>query len=256
MFVVLIVFTTRASVWLWDQLPLVDLLLFPSRLLFAASLLMAVLAGIGAALLARRIPSPVGSAAWIGVCVALMIGYALPGLHTQPPDAEPVTTSLYDLHEFERQTGWIGATSAGEFLPIWVKQVPHSWALTDRLLQDDLIARLQPNDAVEVQSAVWGLKQADLTISAAQPTTLVFEWFYFPGWEAQIDGQGAALRPTNPEGLIALDVPEGEHQVRLSFERTPVRRYAEWVSVLSLVVLIVFLYFMPRLARARDSMTA
>jgi hypothetical protein len=116
-----------------------------------------------------------------------------------------------------------------------VTEMPHSWALTNRFYDYDLIPRLEENERVEVRAEEWGLTRGELTLNADQPTTLVFEWFYFPGWQAEIDGAPAELTPTEPNGLIALDVPEGTHEVVVWVGPTPVRRAGVWISLGALI---------------------
>jgi len=228
--VALLFLTTRASTPIWEHVPLVSLILFPSRLLHAASLFLSLLAGLGVALLAERVRSAGGRAALVGLCLGGMILYPLSALNVGFIE-KPPTETIRDLHEMERSTGWLAATSAGEFVPRWVTEMPHSWALTNRFYEADLIPRLEENEGVEVRAEEWGLTRGELTLAADQPTTLVFDWFYFPGWRAEIDGAPAELTPTEPNGLIALDVPEGVHEVVVWFGPTPVRRAGMWISL-------------------------
>jgi hypothetical protein len=241
-FIVLVFMTTWASTPLW-HLPLVDLLLFPQRLLYGASLMMALLAGIGAGLIVQRIaarrPHPAAQMVFVVLCVVVIIANDIPNLHTNPAP-NPVMASLYDLHEFERTTGWLGATSASEFLPVWVKELPDSDQLTERFLEGDVIPRLRMSNKVLVVRQKWGPTSADLVLTLDKARTLEFEWFYMPGWEATIDGQRADMYPTEPHGLIALDVPEGEHDITLRLRATPVQRISTWFSFATLVGLVVF----------------
>ncbi|MEL7672868.1 MAG: hypothetical protein AAGU78_03930, partial [Chloroflexota bacterium] len=48
------------------------------------------------------------------------------------------------------------------------------------------------------------------------------------GWRARLDGRPVTLRATEPDGLIALSVPEGRHELQLSYSATGARR-AGWV---------------------------
>jgi hypothetical protein len=230
----LLFLTTRASTPIWEHVPLVSLILFPSRLLNAASLFLSLLAGLGMALLAEKVRPTAGRAALTALCLGGMMLYPLSALNVGFVE-KPPTDTIRDLHEMERSTGWLAATSAGEFVPRWVTELPHSWALTNRFYDYDLIPRLEENERVEVRAEDWGLTRGELALVADQPTTLVFEWFYFPGWRATVDGAPVDLTPTEPNGLIALDVPEGAHEVKLWFGPTPVRRAGVWISLGALI---------------------
>jgi hypothetical protein len=58
--------------------------------------------------------------------------------------------------------------------------------------------------------------------------------FWFPGWRAWVDGRPTPTRPPGPDGLVAVNVPAGEHEVRFAFESTPLRRGAWWLSAAGL----------------------
>jgi hypothetical protein len=238
--------TTGASLWIWENVPLVRLILFPERLLYAASLFLALLAGLGVAFLTRAIRPVAGQTLWLVICLGGTILFTLPSQHVGYLEEEPRTWKIVHLHRFERETGWLAATSAGEFVPRWVEKMPDAWTLTDRFRESEIIPRLQSNPAVNVQNATWGLKRAELTFSAETATTLVFEWFYFPGWTARLDGEPVAVGPTSPNGLLSLDVPAGEHHLLVRFGPTPVRRGATLASLATLLVFAAFIVLARR----------
>jgi hypothetical protein len=61
----------------------------------------------------------------------------------------------------------------------------------------------------------------------------------FPGWEARIDGAASSLAAT-PSGFMALDCPEGRHEIVLEYtRRTPARRAGIVVSALALCALLL-----------------
>ncbi|HID51163.1 MAG TPA: hypothetical protein EYP41_03885 [Anaerolineae bacterium] len=74
-------------------------------------------------------------------------------------------------------------------------------------------------------------------METAVPSTLVFPTLYWPGWKGEVDGQAAAIRPSDGSGLITLDVPAGSHEITLRLTRTPVRLMAELVSLTAVFLL-------------------
>jgi uncharacterized membrane protein YfhO len=74
-------------------------------------------------------------------------------------------------------------------------------------------------------------------VRAAQPLHLRFYTYYFPGWQATVDGRPVKIKPEGPNGLIGLDVPAGEHVVDLRFGLTPVRLAGRLLSALGVVML-------------------
>src|SRR5688572_16632257 len=70
---------------------------------------------------------------------------------------------------------------------------------------------------------------------------------YFPGWQAEIDGEFRPVQPVDGIGYMRVTVPQGDHTVRLWLGHTPIRMWAEIASVLGLIALMVLIR--PRLPR-------
>ncbi|MGF1507505.1 MAG: 6-pyruvoyl-tetrahydropterin synthase-related protein [Anaerolineae bacterium] len=244
-FAISVFLTTAASKFLWDTLPLLPIILFPKRLLYAAGLFAAVLAALAIGLVAKRIANTPLRLGWVALCAAVLIGYAQPA-HSIGYMAEPPRTAeVLDLHNFERETGFYGATSNGEFLPVFAREDPYTWRFTDRYIDGEPFARLAPNDALTVHSSTWERKSATLSLTASQPATLVFEWFYLPGCEVTVNGETAAPTPTDPEGLISVDVPAGDHTVRIDYGTTMPRVAGSAVSGVMLLAAVGLLVWWP-----------
>jgi hypothetical protein len=81
-------------------------------------------------------------------------------------------------------------------------------------------------------------------VDAAGPATVLFYTYDFPGWRATVDGQRVQHRAEPPYGLIAVDVPAGQHEVAIRHGATPVRTAGALISALSLV-LVAALFLWP-----------
>jgi len=230
----LVFLDTRASSWIWQIVPLMHYIQFPWRLLGPASLLLALLAGSGVVMVARRIPWAAVRAVWVAVCLTAFIGYGLPWLYGVYLPDQPA--SIVDAQNFERETGWLAGTGEGEYVPRWTTELPDPARLIGLYAQNEVIPRLQPNPQISVETADWGLTRAALTFTARTDTALVFDWIYFPGWWARLDGEKALIVPANPQGLIRVDVPAGTHELELGFGLTPLRLGALIGSGLSLAL--------------------
>jgi hypothetical protein len=111
---------------------------------------------------------------------------------------------------------------------------------------DYLIPRLdheQLSPAVTIIDAHYGLTEATIHYRAASDATAVFHWFYFPGWRAALNGHSQPLSATHPDGLIQVDLPAGEHILQIGFGPTPLRQGATALSWLSLLLLLVGLWW-------------
>ncbi len=219
---------TPASEWVWSLAPLMRFIQHPWRLLGPASLCLAMLAGQGVALIVRRIPWPVGRMIGTMVCLAVLIGYGLPWLYgVYMPD--PPARTVLDVLNFERQTNQLAGT--GVIVPRWTVNLPKADRLVGLYAQGEVIPRLQPNPDVRLDGAAWGASRASLAFTARADTTLVFDWLYFPGWWALLDGEWVEIAPVPPHGFVGLDVSQGSHELALGFGPTPLRSIAGYVSL-------------------------
>jgi hypothetical protein len=148
------------------------------------------------------------------------------------------------LAEYEWFTGNIGSTVSAEYLPPTVQPRPYSsfWLNSSvredlRALDGELLLARQIDRRTNRQT--WQITTAD------SGATLLFPTLYWPGWQAEVDGQAATLQPAPGSGLIMIDLPPGEHTVDLHLGKTTVRWLAELIS-LTAVLLIIFSLFKAR----------
>jgi hypothetical protein len=225
------------SVGVWNILPLLRFVQFPWRFLGPVGLFLAVLAGAGVERVLNH-PRFV-----LPLILALMAVFALtwlfPGYYPEQPEPNPIR-----LIDFEAETGALGTTSAGDYLPIWVRSVPPADSLVSAYRDagsDFIIPRLAqaslPTGA-RVVEARYGLTTADLVLDTAADFTATFNWYFFPGWHAQLDGRPRKLYPVGDHGLVGVDVPAGRHHLEVELRATPLRRWASIVSIASFIVLL------------------
>lgn len=233
---------TEASAVLWRTVPLIRYSQYPWRLLGLASLLLALSAGLGAALLIERIrPASARSAVFILTLVSLAL-YGVPWLYAPSlPVDETNPQNITDAQAFERSSGLIGTSSFGEYLPIWNFELPDTERLAPRFASAPVIARLIPPTGVSITAARWWHTRADLALTSSADQTLVFDWFYFPGWWATLDGQPIEVYPSEPEGLLSLKLPAGEHRLAIALGLTDLQRNAGLLSMAGIAGLFVVL---------------
>ena len=225
------------SIDVWERIPLLAYVQFPHRLLGPLAFVLAILGGAAVAVLPQR-----AAFALTIVGSVLIFLTSIPLLYPRynEPFASPPT--LLDMMAYEHAGGTIGTTSFGEYLPIWVNQVPPESPLEPMYQSNTTIARLDqsylpPETTVEV--ARYAFNQMDLVINAPQPTQAIFHTFYFPGWTAAIDGQTAPVFPVTERGLTGVNLPAGRHHLQVWFQETRVRRLANGISVLALLLIIM-----------------
>jgi hypothetical protein len=224
------------SIGVWDRLPLIAFVQQPHRLLSVTAFLLAILAGAGVAALPNR-----PGLGLIVIGIILIFFTSAPLLYPRYYEVPPAAPTLTGMLAYEHASGVIGTTSFGEYLPIWVQQVPRESPLEPLYQAGTTVERLDriylPAGA-RVESAVYGVNQMELTLDAPQPFQAVFHTFYFPGWQANVDGQPAPIAPVTERGLIGVTVPAGRHHLSLRFTETPVRQFANIISIIALIVII------------------
>lgn len=70
--------------------------------------------------------------------------------------------------------------------------------------------------AGEVTVDEWGGPELRLRARVARPSVVVLSMRHYPGWRAWIDGEEAPVRRVDGV-LMGVDLPAGEHEVRLAF---------------------------------------
>jgi len=227
------------SLPLWERIPLFHFAQFPWRYLGPASLVAALLAGNGLSLLPaegrqRRLILGATAVAVVGL-FASSLGWLYPRRCGRPD------TTIAAIPSFERGTGIIGTTSAGEYLPRYVQEMPDPEVLTAMYETGSSIVRLDPNSlpaGASVELAEYGLTSARLLIRNPEPFRALYRALYFPGWRVTINGQNVPIVITDPHGLISFDVPAGQAAVQVWFGTTPLRLGSALLSSATLLMVL------------------
>jgi hypothetical protein len=180
----------------------------------------------------------------------LVVTTSIPWLYP-PRLSMPEHVDLAQALETEGPPLQIGTTTMGEFLPRWVTQLPPQEPAKSTLIAQDNPDRLQA-----VEGLTWTRWQdnpldAAYTIRANRPLTVTYGQFYFPGWRATLNGAETDIVPSDPQGLITLAVPAGEHELRLTLGRTLAQTTGEIISAAALVVVVALAIFGKRSVRRR-----
>ncbi len=215
--------TTTSSQFVWDNVPLLEYVQFPWRLLGPAALCLAMLIAAAAELL----PTNRWGSFLAAATIVLLVGGALFWFEPRYcPDMEAPTSA--DIAKFELVTHTIGTTAKGEYLPRTVAVIP----------EDPAATALDPAGLPAGTTVVQGDESpigAQLTITATQPFTAVYNGFHYPGWQVNIDGTPVPIVPDEPHGRITFRVPQGRHRVSIRFGETMLRLSADGISLACLI---------------------
>ncbi len=226
---------TPSSRIVWENVPLLAQTFYPWRMLGFASLAGAVLLALAVdlALQRSRRPGLVTGA----ICVLLLIA-AIPWLYP-PREPVPPDPDLAALLRFEAPPLFVGTTTLGEFLPRWVAEMPDTSTLREELLADGKAERLLPSGGVTFRRLGGPVWDAAYEVHADETTTLTYRQFYFPGWQARLDGAPLAVQPGEPHGLVTVTVPPGEHRLELAFGSTLPRRIGWLLTLVGIAASLV-----------------
>jgi len=230
------------SVVVWENLPLMNYLMFPHRLLSLACLLIAMLCGAATRLFADARDTLSQSFAVAIVSAGLIIFSAFPLLYPTYYAGLPLNPSFADMMAFERSTGTMGTTSFGEYLPVWVEWISNTSPLESMYVSGSAVQRVDEASlpaGARISSAQYTPTLAAVDVYTPQAFQVGFDILYFPGWHAYVDGRSAPVAATPGLGLVSVAIPSGSHTAQLRFEDTPLRMASRIISALSVVVLVI-----------------
>lgn len=236
------------SQFVWETLPLVKYVQFPWRFLglviFGATLCATALADRFAAIGERM-----ASLAPVGMIMVIMAAYfpyyaqarflvvdkhtgklaSLPPEYVEDLQAAGsifligqsfTAAELRPMHE--------RATSSDDFLPRDVKQQPS--APPAQMIE---VADGEVRDSTRLQQNHY---RSLLHLPA--PRQALLHQFWFPGWEATVDGVPVPTTTAGPSALVSCMVPAGDHTVEFRYRALPQRRLGVLISLFSLVLLL------------------
>lgn len=239
--------TLSISEPLWSVLPLAQFVQFPWRFVGLATLFFALASGglpaalSGMASANRRLPD-VALATVVAVLFFSSLSWTFHAAFSSLPD-RPQPNEVID---YEVDWGQIGTTSAGEYLPRWVRELPPANTLDSAYHANAVPLRLAPLP----EGVALGEWQASLTeqkFSYSAPSGFIadFNIFYFPGWAATLDGEPHTLAVQHPHGTMRLQLPGGAHTVRLYRQPTAPQLMGGIVSVLAAGMVVAFMLLRP-----------
>ena len=115
-------------------------------------------------------------------------------------------------------------------MPYWVKEKP------DRRFED----KVEVIGKGEVKNLIYNSKRINFRTLFESEQTARVNTIYYPGWKASVNGQQIEIDYGNSGGVMDLKLPAGTNTVELKFEETPLRLFADFLSLASLTLLFVW----------------
>lgn len=221
---------TPQAGWIWAQVPGLQIVSFPWRWLGPVAI---AIAACVAALLA--IPPFMGRWKWAVVTGAMLV-LILPNTgHLQPQGFRDVDLQFWSPEEIAEQG--VEVTSFGEYRPLWMRTEPAFHPTTANIVSGNAEARETGRSPVSWSGA----------IDADTPATVEMAIAYFPGWSVRVDGNPVSAWPSEGSGMLRFQIPQGNHQVAVTWNRTTTIWIADGISLLSLCVLAAAAVFRRRM---------
>ena len=235
--------TTEYSRFVWDVALPLQYLQFPWRFLTFAGVFIAILGGF----FVQHVSQLLGATkkkevtVWIiGLCI--MVGttyqyqkYFRPESYVKKTDAELTAFS---------EIAWNVSKSSFEFSPKGapLKKSKYDTSVFD--ISEKKVSSIKyqvSNKKAEVQQTENSFREKSFRISSPKPFVFTLNTFNFPGWTARIDGGQLPISDNNKYKLMTVQVPAGVHNLEFRFEDTPVRKWSNTASLVSLVGTVLLL---------------
>lgn len=120
-----------------------------------------------------------------------------------------------------------------EYTPIWAKDLENMSTLENA----KKISVLSGASSFTVTG--WQPERRMVELDASTPSLLRVATFYYPGWEASIDGDKVPIGTEKGSGTMLVRIPKGRHSLVLRFADTPLRLIAKYLSTAALLTLTV-----------------
>lgn len=122
-------------------------------------------------------------------------------------------------------------TVKNEYMPIWVKQFPKS--------QYDHKVELL-NGVGEVKNLIERSNFISFESFSNTTRAIRVNTIYYPGWKAYVNKKEVNIEYDNPNGVMEIDTPSGEQNVQFIFSETPLRIFANLVSLFAVLILVSY----------------
>jgi len=219
---------------IWQVLPIASLVQFPWRLLGMTAFTLSIVAGSQFAV-SNADPSSLTlrPTIYLLCLVVILASYA----YTQPqytdvPDwAEtPLAVVNWDRGSIVDRVGMMAVTD----------EQPQTSPLESQYLNREPLTNVAGiiNGEGTVETLHHGGGSDEVRVVAAGPVTLQFNTYDYPGWQVKLNGQPINHRYESPYGLIAVDIPAGEHTVLLRMGGTPARALGTIISALAFLTIV------------------
>jgi hypothetical protein len=232
---------TKASVFIWETVPLLKGLQYPFRLNVILVVCVAALAALaGPYLLQSRARAitlflTLVVAGWLGADVWAFTR-AFSALRSAPHRSEERASEWMRMHmdppEMWPKPSNVDPSTAQDFAAFdrFVAMHPPKTA------QLEALSTGKTSGTARVER--WQPRRVVLKVEATRDSELTLNHFYYAGWQGRIEGAATNLTVSpSPDGLIQIDVPKGDYDLILELPKDSAERSGTVISLVSLSLL-------------------
>lgn len=212
---------TKWSTIIWNTVTILQKFQFPWRILSLVTFLTAVIGAYVVTKLPKRF-------VWWYVVTVSLVGMLGTSNMWQAKEYQSKPDSFYS-------SIYAGTTDTGESSPIWsVRFMEHMPAKESEVIDGEA--------SMEVLNRT--SRRHTYRIAAETRARIVENTLYFPGWQIHVDGVPTAIEFQDPawRGLMTYVVDPGDHVVDVVFGDTKLRKFANSMSIVGLILLFASLY--------------
>lgn len=222
-----VIMTHAKSVILWQAIPPLSFVQFPWRFLAIAMFTSSFLGGWIITLFKKELVKIIVFLSLLFITLALNISYFKP---------EKIIKEINDTYMLSGEK-WVEQSRATllDYRPKGVSVLPES--IAPHLPYSDQPIKLDVNKFSK-NSNTWFL---DITNSQKDNVDIMVPIFNFPIWEILMDSRDIMVIKSNPEGVIQLEVPPGNHLIMGSLKDTQLRTFANITSTVFLALTVTVL---------------
>jgi hypothetical protein len=213
--------TTPLSAFIWNNIAFLQKVQFPWRWLAVVTAFGSVFASIGIIRATDAMKVSKSTLLSIGLG-SIFVVYVFTA-------AFLIKGAVYTPHaDLNRMMQTIPESQGCEcWWPVWAKSM--AFGQTDKVIATGR----------KVDVIAWSAANKQFHIDAGDPATATIRSFYYPHWQAEINGSTALVEPSE-DGLISLSVPGIESNIRLTFREPGYVKAANITSTAAWIILLVF----------------
>ena len=136
-----------------------------------------------------------------------------------------------------------------EYRPRWVSEelfdLRDPWR-TEKLVQTsrDVYSTRFAQGSGKVEINNWLPRRIDLKVSADVDSVINIPQFYYSGWTAVTRGESEVLKTMpSEEGILQINVPSGEHNIKLKLSAGKEEKTSQVISSLSILTVLLMMLF-------------